>query len=116
MSDVFAGLNAACVNAFGESVDYTITSTGTLKHIMGVPEQDTDEEQRQDALYLRMFYKLADIGQKPGQGDVVAVPSDASPLNAMGAPRVLQLGSSWTVFESLVDPVGGAYVRLRQDI
>ena len=116
VADVFSGLNATCVSVFGESVDYTIMSTGTLKSISGIVEMDTEEEQHADAVYVRMFYNILDLGQKPDHGDNVYIPEGASPLNNMGAPRALPLGSSWTVYESLVDPVGGAYVRLRQDI
>lgn len=114
---MFAGLNALCANVFGEAVDY-LSSTDPLETyvgISGIPELDSEEEQRTDSKYLRMFFDATAMSRKPTQGDVVSVPDDASPFNLMGEPRVLPLGSSWTVFETLVDPVGGASVRLRRN-
>lgn len=114
MSDVFSALNSVCVGFFGESVEYKSISTDSARRVLGIPEMDGDEEQHHDAMYVRFFFNLEDLAQTPEHGDGVSVPADASPLNGLGGPRTLPAGSSWTVYESLVDPVRGAYVRLRK--
>jgi hypothetical protein len=96
-------------------VTYTFRSDGVEVEVLGIPEMDDDEERHHDSLYVRCFFDMGTLGRKPDHGDVVSVAEDASPVNALGGPRAIPVGSRWTVYESLADPVGGAYVRLRRE-
>jgi hypothetical protein len=95
MADPFAALNKACVKAFGSTVSYR-QGTGAPQSVRGVLMTDSDEEQRHDALYAHLFAHVADFVSPPDQGDEATID-----------------GVVYTVFEVLIDAMGGVHLRLR---
>ena len=95
MPDPFAALNKACVGTFGTAVTYR-QGTAEPFALQGIVMKDSDEEQRQDARYARLFAHAGDFPSPPDQGDEAAIG-----------------GVTYVVYEVLLDPVGGAHLRLR---
>ncbi len=95
MTDSFDALNRSSLRAFGVPVTYQ-QSAGAPFQITGILQKDSDEERHQDAVYARVFVRLADFPARPEHGDEVVIG-----------------GASYTVYEVAVDPTGGASLRLR---
>lgn len=93
---MFGGLNIACVKAFGTPVTYQPESADAFT-VKGILDKKTEEAQYAHGVYLRLFVNTADFPQPPAQGDEVTVN-----------------GSTYKVFEVLLDVAGGAYLKLRE--
>jgi hypothetical protein len=91
----FAALNKACIKTLGSSVSYQPAASDAFT-VNGIFQRDTDEERHQDGLYARLFVNLADFAERPEHGDEATID-----------------GMTYTVFEVLTDPTGGAWLSLR---
>lgn len=95
MADSFDALNRSSLRAFGVPVTYQ-QGAGAPFQITGILQKDSDEERHQDAVYARLFVRLADFPSRPDHGDEAVIG-----------------GANYTVYEVAVDPTGGASLRLR---
>jgi hypothetical protein len=96
MTDPFAALNRACIRAFGSTVSYQRAAGGAPVQLTGVLHKDTDTEREQDAPYARLFICLADLPARPERGDEATIN-----------------GETYSVFQVMTDPTGGAWLSLR---
>ena len=92
----FSALNAACLKTFGTSVSYQ-QGAGATFAVNGIFQKMTDEERLADGLYARLFVNLADFAASPASGDEATV-----------------AGVTYTVFQVMSDPTGGAWLSLRE--
>ena len=92
----FSALNAACIRNFGSPITYQ-QGTGTPFAVAGIFQQETDEDRHADGVYARLFVKLADFPAVPDHGDLATVN-----------------GTTYTVFQVLVDPTGAGALSLKQ--
>ena len=95
MPDSFDALNRSSLRAFGVPVTYQQGAAAQFQ-ITGILQKDSDEERHQDAVYARVFVRLADFPARPDHGDEAVI-----------------AGVKYTVYEVAVDPTGGASLRLR---
>ena len=93
---MFESLNAACVEAFGTLVTYQPES-GDAFTVKGILDKKSEEAQYAQGVYLRLFVNVADFPQAPAQGDSATVD-----------------GTTYKVFDVLLDTGGGAYLKLRE--
>ena len=96
MPDSFDTLNISSLKAFGSPVAYRQGQSDPFT-VSGILQKDSDEERHQDGVYARLFVRLADFPSRPDHGDELVV-----------------AGVNYTVFEVSVDPIGAAWLRLRQ--
>ncbi len=92
----FAALNKACLKTFGSPVTYRQGANPPFA-VTGIFQKDTDEERQQDGVFARLFVNLADFATRPEKGDFATV-----------------LGTTYTVFEVVVDPTSGASLSLKK--
>ena len=92
----FSALNATCLNKFGTPVSYQPEGSGPFT-VTGIFQKESDEERVADGLYARLFVNLVDFSTAPSRGDEATIG-----------------GVTYTVFQVLADPTGGAWLSLRE--
>ncbi len=97
-ADPFAALNQACLGSFGKAVSYRRGAAEPFS-VRGIVMKDSEEEKHAGGLYARLFLDLADLPFQPGHGDVVTID-----------------GVTFTVFQVLIDAMGGVTLSLREAV